>query len=105
MILKKKVSGTGKFAPTLDKDKDVQNGDIVMICGEIREVETKQYGVKKVVDVKLPNDEVRGVWLNNSSINNLIEKYGEDTSAWMNKPCKCLLGITGTGKTMLILKG
>ena len=110
MILKKKISGTGKFAPTLDKDKDIQNGDIVQLVGDIREVETKQWGVKKVIEVKLPNEEVRTLWLNQSSINNLVEKYGNgegflDSSALNGKPMKCLLGITGKGDTMLILKG
>jgi len=104
MRLQKKIN-SGKFAPSLDKDKDVSSGDIVMIASDVRTVETKQYGAKQVVDIKLPNDELRSLFLNQTSINNLVEKYGEDTANWMNKPAKCLIGITGTGKTMLILKG
>lgn len=105
MRLQKKVNTNSKFAPSLDKDKDVQNGDIIQIVGEVREVETKQYGMKKVVDIKLPNEEVRSLWLNNTSINNLIDKYGAETGDWMNKPMKIMVGITGTGKSMVILKG
>ncbi len=98
--LVKKVSG-GKFAENLDKEKDVQSGDIIQIISEAREVETK-FGTKKVVDVRLPNEQVRSLFLNQSSENNIVDKYGDD---YINKPMKVLLGITGTGKTMLILKG
>jgi len=55
--------------------------------------------------VKLANDEERSLWLNQTSINNLVEKYGEDDKLWIGKPVKVLLGLTPTGKTMLILKG
>jgi hypothetical protein len=57
------------------------------------------------VDIKLPNEEVRSLWLNNTSINNLIDQYGAETGDWMNKPMKIMVGITGTGKSMVILKG
>jgi hypothetical protein len=105
MRLQKKVNINSKFAQSLDKDKDVNSGDILMIASDVRTVETKQYGAKQVVDVRLPNEEVRSLFLNQTSINNLVEQYGEETNSWVGKPVKCLIGITGTGKTMLVLKG
>lgn len=92
-----------KFAQSLDKDHDIQNGDIIQIISEVRNVTTK-YGEKQVVEIKLSNEEVRSMWLNTSSISNLIDKYGEDTNSWINKPMKVLIGLTPNGKTMVILK-
>jgi hypothetical protein len=110
MLLKKKISSTGKYAPNLDKDKDVQSGDIIQLVGDVREVETKQYGLKKVIEIKLTNEETRTLWLNQTSINNLITTYGEgkdyiESGVLNGKPMKILLGLTGKGDTMAILKG
>ena len=103
MILKKKIVNS-KFAPSLDKDNEIASGDIVQIASEVRTVTTK-YGDKQVVDIRLPNEEIRGLWLNQASIANLIDKYGEDTTKWMNQPMKALIGLTPNAKTMVILKG
>ena len=108
MIHKKKITvAGGKFPATLDKDNDVNSGDIVMISSEVRmgKSKFKPSGEQEVINIKLPNDEERSLWLNQTSLNNLIEKYGEDDKAWVGKPMKVLVGLTGTGKTMVILKG
>jgi hypothetical protein len=103
MILKKKIVAS-KFAESLNKETEVQNGDIIQIVSDVRTVTTK-YGEKQVVEVRLPNEEIRSLWLNTSSISNIIDKYGEDTNNWVNKPMKVLIGLTPNGKTMVILKG
>lgn len=103
MIIKKKIVAD-KFAPSLNKDTEVQNGDIIQIISDVRTVTTK-FGDKQVIEVRLPNEDVRSLWLNSSSISNIIDKYGEDTNNWVNKPMKVLIGLTPNGKTMVILKG
>jgi hypothetical protein len=103
VILKKKIVAD-KFAPSLDKDKDIQSGDIIQIISDVRTANTK-FGEKQIIEIKLPNEEVRSLWLNQSSISNIIDKYGEDTNNWVDKPMKCLIGLTPNGKTMVILKG
>ena len=103
MILKKKIVA-GKYAPSVDKDKELASGDIVQILSDVREVTTK-FGEKQCFEIRLPNEEVRSFWLNQSSISNLIDTYGEDTKNWVNKPAKVLIGLTPNGKTMAILKG
>jgi hypothetical protein len=107
MIHKKKISSTGKFPPSIDKDNDVQSGDIVMIASEARMAKSKfkDSGEQAVLTAKLPNEEERTIWLNQTSINNLVDKYGEDDKFWVGKPMKVLIGLTPQGKTMLILKG
>lgn len=103
MILKKKIVA-GKYAPTLNKDTEITSGDIVQIVSDVR-VATTKFGDKQVFDIKLPNEEVRSFWLNAKSLENIIDKYGEDTTQWINKPMKALVGLTPKGMTMVILKG
>ncbi len=104
MIIKKKIVGGSKFPESLNKETEINSGDIFQIVSEVREITTK-FGEKQVIEIKLPNEEVRTLWLNTSSKNNIIDKYGEDTTGWMNKPMKALIGLTPNGKTMVILKG
>ena len=103
MILKKKIVA-GKYAPSLNKDTEINTGDIVQIASDVR-VATTKYGEKEVVEIRLPNEEIRSFWLNEKSRTNLIDKYGEDTTQWINKPMKALVGLTPKGMTMVILKG
>ena len=81
MQVEKKVSVAGEF---VDKTKDIKDGDMVTI-ENAGAVITGQYGNQNVFKVGLPNGEVKNLAFNQTSMNNLIDAYGEDTEEWVNK--------------------
>lgn len=84
MALRKK----NEVVPTLKAD-DFKAGDTVIataIVNDIKDVETKQYGLKTVIVLENQQDNVKQqVFLNNYSMSNLIDAYGEDDTNWRNK--------------------
>ena len=87
MIYKKQALGIeGKYAK---KGEDIKNGDIVEIIDEGNKVPGK-YGDQDVFRIKTSRGEfLQGV--NMTSLNNLIDVYGEDSTNWVGKKVKVWL--------------
>ena len=79
----KKVS-VGAFAK---KGIDINNGDLVTISNEGKQV-TGQYGPQDVFLVKLANGEEKNISVNKTSINGLIDAFGDDSINWIGKQVK-----------------
>jgi hypothetical protein len=78
----KKIS-VGAF---LKKGEDIKENDIVEIANEGRPVEG-QFGTQDVFMVKV-NGKEGNVSFNQTTINNLIDGYGEDSIDWIGKKAK-----------------
>lgn len=83
MIYKKKVS-IGAFA---EKGVDIKDNDIITIANEGKQVEG-QFGMQDIFLVKLANGEEKNVALNQKSLNNLVDAFGEDSTKWIGKEAK-----------------
>lgn len=83
MKLVKKVSVGGEFAK---KGTDVLDGDLIKINNEGDLVEG-EYGEQLVLKVQTRNGE-KNASLNQTSQNNLIDAFGDETSNWVGKEIK-----------------
>lgn len=92
----KKVS-VGAYAK---KGEDYKDGDIVVIANEGQQVDGT-FGVQDVFLVKLPNGEEKNMTFNQTSINNMIDAYGEDSLAWVGKQAKVWLILQSVSGKML----
>lgn len=81
-IYQKKVS-VGQFAK---KGEDFRDGDVVTLANEGRQVEGK-FGTQDVFLVKFSTGE-KNFTLNQTSINNMIDAYGDDSKNWIGKEAK-----------------
>lgn len=80
-IYQKKIS-VGKFAKL---NQDFQDGNTLFLLDEGKEIEGT-FGMQDVFKIKLPNGEESNLSINQTSINRMIDKYGEDSKNWVNKP-------------------
>jgi len=85
-IYKKKIS-LGKF---LEKGKDIKDGDVVEIANEGKQVEGN-FGTQDVFSIKLKDGETGNISFNRTSINTLIDGYGEDSINWIGKEVKVMV--------------
>jgi hypothetical protein len=84
-IYKKKVSLKGDF---VKKGIEIKDGDIITINDEGKAVEGN-YGTQRIFQILLPDGEtVRDFNLNQTSINNMIDAFGEDSNKWIGKEVK-----------------
>jgi len=81
-IYSKKVS-VGAF---LHKGDDFKDGDLVTIASEGKQVEG-EFGLQNIFLVKTASKE-GNVSFNRTSINALIDAYGEDSKNWIGKQAK-----------------
>lgn len=81
-IYKKQVS-VGSF---LEKGTDIKDGDIITIANEGKQVEGK-FGMQDLFLVKTSTKE-GNVSFNQTTINCLIDAYGEDAKNWVGKQAK-----------------
>lgn len=95
-IYRKQVS-VGQFAK---KGEDYKDRDIVTIANEGRQVEGT-FGMQDVFLVKLPNGEEKNMTFNQTTINNLIDAYGEDSKLWIGKTAKVWLILQSVSGKML----
>ena len=86
MAIYKKRVNIGTF---LKKGEDYKDGDIVEIANEGKPVEGK-FGTQDVFMIKLSNGIEGNVNFNQTSINCLIDGYGEDSINWIGKKVKVL---------------
>ena len=84
MIAKKKVSVEGAWAK---KGEDLKDGDIVKVKNAGTEV-AGEFGAQNVFSVELTSGEDKNVGFNQTSMNNLIDVWGEDTEKWVGKEIK-----------------
>lgn len=109
MIMQKKVSMGMAFARKKayeyegkKYEADVKDGDIVTVLDE-GQVIIGQYGEQHVFKVKTRNGE-KALTLNQKSINNLVDSFGEDSNGWINKDVKAwVLKAMVSGKLSLIV--
>jgi len=83
----KKTVSVGAFAK---KGEDIRDGDIITIANEGKQVEG-QFGTQDVFLVKLTNGEEKNINVNQTSINGLVDAFGEDSISWVGKQVKVWL--------------
>lgn len=83
----KKTVSVGAFAK---KGVDIKNNDIVTIANEGKQVEG-QFGLQNLFLVKLTNGEEKNISVNQTSLNGLIDAYGDDSMSWIGKEVKVWL--------------
>lgn len=85
MIYKKRVSSGVKY---FKKGEDIRGGDVITIANEGETDDTGQYGPQEVFLIQLSNGEEGAINMNQTSINSLIDGYGEDSKNWIGKKAK-----------------
>lgn len=69
------------------KGEDIKNGDIVTIANEGKQVEGT-YGTQNVFLVKLVKGDEKNISVNQTSMNSLIDSFGDDSIGWVGKKVK-----------------
>lgn len=94
MKVQKKSTGSGPYAKLVayeyeskKYEADIKDGDVITLSSSGEEVEGK-YGTKQVFRVATRNGE-KNVNVNQTSINNLIDAFGDDTEDWVGKEVQC----------------
>ena len=80
MLFKKKESVQGTYAK---KGTDINDGDLITILDEGKTVEG-QFGIQNVFTIKTMGGEFL-MSFNQTSINALVDEFGEESSSWVNK--------------------
>ena len=80
MKVQKKISIQGEW---IDKSKDVKDQDIIKILNE-GETIPGDYGDREVFKVETKNGE-KLLSFNQTTINNLIDAWGDETEKWIGK--------------------
>jgi hypothetical protein len=80
MIQKKKTSIAGDWAKV---KVDINNGDVLEILTE-GTIVSGEFGDRQVYKVKTVNGE-KNLSFNQTSLNNMIDAYGDDSKAWVGK--------------------
>jgi len=97
---------SGKWAKPVEH---IMDQDVITFLDEGQVDESGVYGKKVVFKVKVPRQtEELNLSMNQSSINNLVEAYGEETSDWVGKRAKAYLvkQMVGDGmKTVMYFVG
>jgi hypothetical protein len=96
-IFKKKEVGVGQFAK---KGIDYKDRDIVIVANEGKQIEGT-FGTQDVFLVKLPSGEEKNMTFNQTSINNMIDAYGDDSKKWIGKEAKAWLILQSVSGKML----
>lgn len=75
----------GQFARS---GEDYKDGDILQILSEGVLDDSGDFGPKMVFQVRMPNEESKNMNFNKTSMNFLIDAYGEETLEWKGKDAK-----------------
>ena len=75
---------TSSNVPFVKKDEEIVDGDMITILNE-GQTQEGQFGDQFVIKIRLADGEERAMTINQTSDNNLIEAYGEDSINWVNK--------------------
>lgn len=103
MKIQKIVRAQGDYAK---KGDDIRDGDIVTIL-DGGQVVTGDYGDSHVFKINTRNGE-KNLTFNQTSINNLVDEFGDETSTWAGKQVKCWMirqSISGQLKNVVYLTG
>jgi len=73
--------------PFAKKGTDVKEGDIVTISSEGKIIET-QYGSQHIFEIENVNGVELALGVNQTSINALVDAFGEETADWIGKKVK-----------------
>jgi hypothetical protein len=84
MKMNKRVSIRGEFAKI---GQDIRDGDIITIL-DGGTVITGQFGEQTAFHIQNPAGKELVLSFNQSSINNLIDAYGEDSESWKGKQAR-----------------
>lgn len=84
MSIYKKRESVGSF---FKKGEDIKNGDLVEIANEGKQIEGN-FGIQDVFLIKLENGKEGNVNFNQTTINGLIDAFGEDSIKWVGKQVK-----------------
>jgi|TARA_R100000049_G_C1860385_1_gene24123 hypothetical protein len=87
MKVYKKTSVQGEFAK---KGEDIKNGDVIEFANAGEVIEGK-FGTQTVFKFKLTDGSVKNVNVNQTSINYLVDLYGDDTDSWVGKETKAFI--------------
>jgi len=96
MIYKKKIS-IGAF---LKKGEDYKDNDIITIANEGKPIEG-QFGIQDVFLIKLSDGREGNVSFNQTSLNTLIDGYGEDSKNWIGKKAKVMAILSNVQGKMI----
>lgn len=88
MTLYKKRVSIGSF---LKKGIDIKDGDIVEIANEGKQQESQYGGMQDIFLIKTKEGKEGNVSFNQTSMNNMIDTYGEDSKNWIGKEVKVWL--------------
>lgn len=81
MKVQKVVSVSGDFAK---KGEDINYGDVVTILDEGQKIEG-QFGEQFVIKIKTKAGEDKNVNFNQTTINILVDEFGDDTVKWVGE--------------------
>ena len=87
MAIYRKTVRVGQFAK---KNEDYKDGSVITIKGEgVKTV--GQFGEQDIFKCEMENGEERSMSFNKTSINNMIDAYGEDSKNWIGEKVKVWL--------------
>jgi len=92
----------GQFAK---KGVDINQDDIITIRNEGKKLEG-EFGVRDIFLVGLPSGEEKNISFNKTSINNMVDAYGEESSDWVGKKAKVwfvMMSVAGKMRQVLFL--
>jgi hypothetical protein len=92
MKVEKKVSVLGEWAKV---KVDIFNGDLITIASEGEKV-TGEFGERNVFKVETKNG-IKNLSFNQTSINYLVDAFGEETNEWQGEKVKVWLVKSNVG--------
>ena len=84
MIFKKKVSIGSPFAK---KGTDIKEGDVITLCSEGKIIDG-QFGPQSIFEIKNVDGADLVLAINQTSINALVEAFGDESVSWVGKRIK-----------------
>ncbi len=103
MKVQKIIRAQGEF---VKNGVDIKDGDFITILDE-GQIITGEWGDRHVFKIKTINGE-KNLSFNQTSMNHIIEEYGDDTSNWKGKDVKVWLitqSVSGSMKKVCYLTG
>lgn len=87
---------TTNVGPFAKKGEDIKDGDIVTVLNEGKKV-AGEWGDRDVFLVKLVNGEEKNINFNQTSINNMVDAFGENATNWVGKEVKVWINRQNIG--------
>lgn len=103
MLIKKKVSANGEFAKV---GVDIKDGDVVTIL-DGGTITSGEFGDRHTFGIKTAKGD-KIISFNQTSLNNLVDAFGDDSEDWVNKKVKVFLVkqmVSGTLRNIAYFAG